>query len=339
MSSVNLYDVLNVSNDCTIKEIKEAYKILVKEFHPDKPGGDSEMFELIIHAYNILSNPTFRKEYDELFALSKQVESSHFDLKVKAKKYYESQETDVTQKKSSKSKDDVKDFKKAFEEMDRKHGVLRDSDFVDKLDQKDMTRRLRDLELAREQDDIEHIHDKLFDDGRFNILRFNAAFDASHKKHDELIPHKGIPTAYNIDNKFDTGMFGSVENYENLYADDDGDIGSTLYGSVKMDRSKGRKVSKDDVNKLSTAEYSSPHNYKDKDYNKYLEQKIKEREFETKKIEERTLTDFDNDPSCGGYGILASAGLNNTSAINWDDADDIKARYKKLLEMRNNEHP
>ena len=56
MASVNLYDVLKVENDATRKDIKSAYKLLVKEFHPDRPTGDKEMFELVTHAYNVLSN-------------------------------------------------------------------------------------------------------------------------------------------------------------------------------------------------------------------------------------------------------------------------------------------
>ena len=50
MSTVNLYDVLNIEQDATKNQIKDAYIKLVKEFHPDKPKGDAEMFELITHA-------------------------------------------------------------------------------------------------------------------------------------------------------------------------------------------------------------------------------------------------------------------------------------------------
>jgi len=328
MSSVNLYDVLNLSTECSIKEIKDAYRVLVKEFHPDRPGGDAEMFELVTHAYNILSNPTFRKEYDELFALSKQVETGHFDLKQRAQKYYDSLDNDVTQKK--KSKDEyTKNFKKAFEDMDRKHGLTRDNDFFDKLDQKDTIKRLRDLQLAREADDIEHTHEKIFD--RFNAETFNAAFDAIHKGHDELIPHSGNPSAYNSIGNF--GNFSSINQYEDLYAEDE-DIGTSIYGSIKVDPSRNQKLSKDDVKKLKPVEYTKRHNYKEKDYNKSLEEKMRERELETKKLEERDIKDFNDDPTCGGYGIFHQLNVKNLNTITWDDEEDIKTRYKRLLELR-----
>lgn len=332
MSSVNLYDVLNLSNDCSIKEIKDAYRVLVKEFHPDRPGGDAEMFELVTHAYNILSNPNFRKEYDELFSLSKQVETSHFDLKQRAKKYYEALDNDSTQKK--KSKDDYKkDFKKNFDDMDRKHGLSRDGDLFDKLDQKDTMKRLRDLEYARKTDEIESTPEMIFD--RFNVNTFNAAFDAMHKGHDELIPHSGNPSAFNAVGGFSN--FSSINQYENLYAEDE-DIGTSAYGSLKLDQSRNKKLSKDDVRKLKPVDYTTRHNYKDKEYSKSLEEKIRERELETKKLDDRDMKDFTDDPTCGGYGIFHQLGVNNLNTINWDDEEDIKTRYKRLLELRKQDY-
>lgn len=332
MSTVNLYDVLNVSQDSTQKEIKDAYRVLVKEFHPDKPGGDAEMFELVTHAYNILINPETRKNYDEIYALSKHIETSHFDLKTKSKAYYDAVDTDITKKK--KNKDDVKtDFKKAYEEMDRKHGYKRDKDFEEELNEKDTSRRLRDIKLAREQDDIESIHDKIFDDGRFDISRFNAAFDALHKGHSELIPHQGNPEAYNI---IGGGTnYSSLDNLEDLYTEDD-NLGNSHYGSVKLDPSKKKKLTKEDIAKLAAAEYTKRHNYKDKEYTKSLEERMKERDFENKKLEDRTISDFDTDPTCGGYGIFNGLGK-NLNTITWDDDEDVKTRYSRLLELRKNE--
>ncbi len=334
MSTVNLYDVLDVQQDCEIKEIKNAYRNLVKKFHPDKPDGDAEMFELVTHAYNILVNPKTRKEYDEVYALSKQVDSSHFDLKNKAAAYYEALEKDSKKKTPDESKID---FKKAFEEMDRKHGYTRDASVVDKLSEKDTTRKLRDLELAREQDDIENIHDNLFEGGMFDLAKFNAAFDALHKGHTELIQHSGNPMAWNSVDGFG-GNFGSIDNYETLYQDEEG-YGSSQYGSVKLDPTKKKKLTKDEFAKLSSAEYTKNHNYKEQDYQKSLEERIRERELETKRLEDREMQDFNTDPNCGGYGIFSGLGITNMSTIQWDDDEDIKTRYNRLLEMRKNDKP
>ena len=34
--SKNYYDILNISNQATEKEIKTAYRLLAKQYHPDK---------------------------------------------------------------------------------------------------------------------------------------------------------------------------------------------------------------------------------------------------------------------------------------------------------------
>jgi len=61
----NLYDVLGVGSDATDSEIKESYRKLAKENHPDKnQGSDSKMKELN-HAYSILKHAGKRKKYDE----------------------------------------------------------------------------------------------------------------------------------------------------------------------------------------------------------------------------------------------------------------------------------
>lgn len=61
--SSDLYNVLNVSPNCTLDELKKAYKKLAIEHHPDK-GGDANKFKEISHAYSILSDPEKRAEYE-----------------------------------------------------------------------------------------------------------------------------------------------------------------------------------------------------------------------------------------------------------------------------------
>jgi curved DNA-binding protein CbpA len=61
---MNLYEVLGVQKDATLKEIKKAYKNKSKENHPDI-GGSEELQADINKAYNILSNKEKRKLYDD----------------------------------------------------------------------------------------------------------------------------------------------------------------------------------------------------------------------------------------------------------------------------------
>ena len=59
------YDVLGVKRDASDKEIKTAFHKLAQKYHPDA-GGDEQKFKEISEAYETLSNPDKRKEYDQM---------------------------------------------------------------------------------------------------------------------------------------------------------------------------------------------------------------------------------------------------------------------------------
>ncbi|GAB2820204.1 molecular chaperone DnaJ [Alpinimonas psychrophila] len=60
------YDVLGVKRDASVEEIKKAYRKLARELHPDvNPSPDAqERFKLVTHAYDVLSDPSQRQQYD-----------------------------------------------------------------------------------------------------------------------------------------------------------------------------------------------------------------------------------------------------------------------------------
>lgn len=62
--TTKLYETLELEKDASQKEIKKAYFRLSKVHHPDK-GGDEHKFKEISAAYEILSDPEKRKQYDE----------------------------------------------------------------------------------------------------------------------------------------------------------------------------------------------------------------------------------------------------------------------------------
>src|SRR5918912_1375322 len=62
-----LYDTLGVKKDASADEIKKAYRKLASKHHPDKNPGDSaseEKFKEVQNAYDTLSDPEKRKQYD-----------------------------------------------------------------------------------------------------------------------------------------------------------------------------------------------------------------------------------------------------------------------------------
>lgn len=61
---MTLYEELELSKDCTFDDIKQQYRILAMKHHPDH-GGSVEKFQKIKFAYEVLSDPTRRKQYDD----------------------------------------------------------------------------------------------------------------------------------------------------------------------------------------------------------------------------------------------------------------------------------
>ena len=60
------YEVLGIGRDATQEEVKEAYRRLVLENHPDKNKAPDahEKFIRIRRAYELLSNPWTKRNYD-----------------------------------------------------------------------------------------------------------------------------------------------------------------------------------------------------------------------------------------------------------------------------------
>ncbi|HVC87842.1 MAG TPA: molecular chaperone DnaJ [Gaiellaceae bacterium] len=62
----SLYEALGVSKNASQDEIKKAYRKLVREVHPDTNPGSEERFKEVQGAYDVLSDPGKRKQYDLL---------------------------------------------------------------------------------------------------------------------------------------------------------------------------------------------------------------------------------------------------------------------------------
>ena len=59
----NYYSLLNITKEADQDDIKKAYRKAALEHHPDK-GGTDQMFHAIKEAYDILSDPIKKRNYD-----------------------------------------------------------------------------------------------------------------------------------------------------------------------------------------------------------------------------------------------------------------------------------
>jgi curved DNA-binding protein CbpA len=62
---IDYYEFLQISPNADAETIHRVYRFLAARLHPDNPGtGDPEMFRLLKTAYDVLSDPARRSEYD-----------------------------------------------------------------------------------------------------------------------------------------------------------------------------------------------------------------------------------------------------------------------------------
>ncbi|RUM50442.1 MAG: J domain-containing protein [Hydrogenothermus sp.] len=62
---MDFYKLLGVSKDASYEEIKKAFREKAKKYHPDVNKEGEEIFKLLTKAYETLSDPKKRKEYDK----------------------------------------------------------------------------------------------------------------------------------------------------------------------------------------------------------------------------------------------------------------------------------
>ena len=71
-NDINPYKILDVSKTASINEIKTAYKRKAKIYHPDRPNGNKEQFQLITMAFMLLIEKYKKTMEDKQFTTLKE---------------------------------------------------------------------------------------------------------------------------------------------------------------------------------------------------------------------------------------------------------------------------
>jgi curved DNA-binding protein len=69
-AAVNYYDLFQINPRAELETIERIYRLLAARYHPDNQNtGDPERFRVLSEAYQVLRDPSQRKEYDRQFEI------------------------------------------------------------------------------------------------------------------------------------------------------------------------------------------------------------------------------------------------------------------------------
>ena len=189
-SNIDGRDLFKLSPNYTMDELKIAYRNLARRFHPDRPDGNHEKFQIITKAYMSLMEELKMKEKDKQFN----------ELKQESDLFRQQQENDPRQNiKFKTGRFDPKLFNKIYDE-NRLHDV-RDQGYTEWIN----STKLEEREIEKPE---------VFSDN-FNINVFNNIFEQQVKNTHEMVEFKE-PQAQNFNDFSNTsGLLGidSIDNF------------------------------------------------------------------------------------------------------------------------------
>lgn len=329
------YKTLRVKPNASLGEIKAHFRELVVKFHPDRKTGDATIFAQIAKAYEILSNSDKRAEYDKKLDIEKKSRKTNYVNQKKAfEDFIKAQESETS---SKSEKCASSQFHLDFEDLDKLRGIDRSKYNEKPMESETAVKRLRDLEMSREQDEIEFIQPNMFGKTPFDHDKFHILFELKNKTEDDaLVKYNGAPSAFNEvgESSFISFNGNNEDKYDNLYNENE-TVSGINYGSVNKD-SRKIQISEEDFEALSRMKMKSSyktHNIKDDDYKEEIKKRLAERENEDQLYNSKSFNEFDVSPEMGGYGILHQVGLTGKE-FEWDKGEVSDATIKKLIEFR-----
>jgi curved DNA-binding protein CbpA len=210
----NLYEVLGLSNKASDNKIKKNFRKLVLELHPDKnPNSSEDLYNHVIIANQVLTNPQKRKEYDD-FLDEQNKKDSFIDLK----NNFESQTKNLD--KYFPTKNDAKDnFKSKIDELNKKHGYSEnDNNGAAKIKYEKM-KKDRESQVFIPQERISNMNefnykfDKKKDNGDFKdqiIVSNSVSSLGTYQPSDGLTTIGDYSTLY-LEDSVSTGNFTSLD--------------------------------------------------------------------------------------------------------------------------------
>lgn len=291
----NLYEILELDSTASQRDIKNAYRRLAKKYHPDKKGGNSEMFDNVAKAYTVLGNLNDRKNYDHLCLITQQSSRTFLTLK----KEYKAEEDLRKMKNEKLSEKEKEKIKKMIQDTsDLNSEKMGEGELIDKM---------RNVELVREDGDIENYHHNIFKGREFSNDIFNNIYEKTHMDkmtESEITTYEENPLAAIGDSSFygsiydDSCKIGNTDSFCNL--DDAYNQQSNIPRKKEIFEMFEKKYERPIENKLSKEEMENN-----------LEKYIQERN----KIKSDSFYDFSESHDTvvdryGGYGISNRVGLN-----------------------------
>lgn len=163
------YDILHVKKDCSQSDIRNAFRRLIKQYHPDKATDSDILYvQMLNKAYDVLKNPAKRSLYDnELNIKQRSKCKTYEEFKEEAKAFYDEQKNNSEQKDPEHIMKVLKELRKTTEEP------LTENDFKNRVDT---------LTTIREQEYIETMPQKLINDINFDLEKFNDIVNDTTKE-------------------------------------------------------------------------------------------------------------------------------------------------------------
>ena len=170
LNTIDPYEIFNISNDFTWIELKESYRKMAMHFHPDKPEGNKEIFNIITHCFEKLAFEYKKREQD----------LSHIELKKQSSEYFNKIISDQVPHPSIINNKDDEPFAKRFNKNFEKCKVYSDEvEFGYGGNMEESTNIREDIKI-----------DKLIKKNKIDNKSFNELFNSRVPINKQLVKYK-----------------------------------------------------------------------------------------------------------------------------------------------------